>query len=229
MSVQRLFLGFIVLLMAMPILLYAAPAYAKKSFWDAMLGPWMREMERGPKPEQTLQAPFADDPYKINNRDQVGVHTLVPVTQPHMDPDNVGKWVMTAVAEALTFNLDDTEEMLAAKKEYFTDGAWRQAMSFKESLGFNKVMESGQYNVHSFTQRPPLLLNSLEHQGRFRWLFEVPVMMSAIGAGDFNYKENDATNQDVVVVVQVGRYPPEENKDGLLIESFKGRTGAQSE
>lgn len=207
---------------------YPGEAYAKKSFWEAMLGPWLRDIDNGPKPEETLQAPFADDPYKVNKRDLMKAHALVPVTQAHVDTDEVGKWLMTAAAEALTYKVNETEEELAIRKAFFTDKAWEQTLEFKEAMGFNKVMQTEKFNVHSFVQNPPLLLNAVEHNGRFRWLFEVPLMMSAIGSNDFNYHENDAANKEVVVIVQVGRYTVEEAPEGMLIETFRGRDQAMA-
>lgn len=201
-------------------------AHAKKSFWEAMLGPWLKDMDTGPKPEDTLQAPFSDNPFQVNEHGARKAHTLVPLSQPHMDHDTVGRWLMTAVAEAMTFRQNDTDEIIAARKAYFTDEAWNSAMMFSKRMGFDKVMDGNKYNVHSFVKTPPLLLNAMEHENRFRWLFEVPVMMSALDAEGFDYRELDAVNQEVMVVVQVGRYTVDESEDGILIETFQGRDDA---
>lgn len=198
-------------------------AHAKKSFLEAMLAPWLDDLDTGPKPEETLQAPFADNPHKVRTDREAKPHTLVPVTQPHMDNPEVGKWLMTAAAEALSYKLGEAPEKEEHRKSYFTDNAWVQLTRYRTDAGFQKIIDGQNHNISTFVQSTPVLLNALEHQGRFRWLFEVPMMISVTEGEGFDYREKDAVNDEARIVVQVGRYLHEDSADGMLIESWSLR------
>ncbi len=199
-------------------------AYAKKTFFEGMFG-WMSENRQAPDPADTLTAPFA---YQGSGQSQVESledkqQNIVPLKHAHTTSGEIGKWLMGAVSNAMSYSLGDNTDVSVTKQQLFSQGGIRQFKDFLSQNNIQKVMDSGQYSIRSFVSAQPLLLNSQSAANRYRWLFEVPVMMSYMKGADFNYKEAQPINQQLVLIIQVGRYDQiddPENIHGVLIETW---------
>ncbi len=172
-------------------------------------------------PAKTLQAPFADvedDAEKgaKNNND------AVPLNLPHRAMTDITKWVVTVTSEVMTFSGDYKTE-LEVGTAYFDEGGRQQYDAFIEEKKILNVMASGKYDVRSYVRDTPILLNEGAVQGRYRWLYEVPLMISYLQRGVKDYKEVEAVNQNMVLRVQIGRSETAENDLGLQIERWTGK------
>lgn len=205
--------------------LQAHPAMAAKSLWD-VFGTMFDEKPVGPDPSQTLQAPFAYDPNRKIDAGEALPENAVPLETSHRSPQEIGNWLMTAISDAMSFELPKDGSKPSIKREYFTPSGVVQFEEFLEKTGIKKVIDSQKYHLRSFVRQTPLLLNEGSAQGHYRWLFEVPLMVSYIETGDFKYKDKEAINQAITLTVQVSRVAKGGGKEGVLIEIWNGKIEA---
>lgn len=200
----------------------AGEAHAKKSFWDAMFG-WMeKKPDAGPDPAKTLQAPFAYDGAKAD--DEKKNSSIVPLKHAHTNHAVVGKWLIEAVSEAMSYKVEDKVNIYEKNKMFFNENGLGQFRRFMLDNNIEKVVDSKRFNIRSFVKEDPLLLNSQSVDNRYRWLFEVPLMVSYMDSKDFDYKSDDPVNQHLVLTVQVGRSDDADNELGVLIETWAGKS-----
>ncbi|MCD8562945.1 MAG: DotI/IcmL family type IV secretion protein [Alphaproteobacteria bacterium] len=210
--------------------LQVPPAFAAKTVWD-VFGTMFEEKQQEPDPSQTLQAPFAYDPARTVETDEALPENSIPLNLSHRSPKEIGDWLMTAVSDSLSFEIPADGSKPLLKTEYFTASGFHQFEEFLKQTGIQKVLDSRKYNLRSFVRNTPLLLNQGSVQGHYRWLFEVPVMVSYIETGDFKYGGVDKTrkdpiNQELTLTLQVSRVKEGGGKDGVLIEIWNGKIEA---
>lgn len=188
------------------------------------LFPSLKKQEEDPS--QTLQAPFAD---KKAQSDHVPLKSgtlpenAIALDQPHRNTSQIMEWVINATAGALTFNQTNTDE-LATKQASFATSGYTQYEQFLTTNNIKKVVESGQYTIRSYVNDSPLLLNEGAANGTYHWLYQVPVVISYMNRTNKDYKGGGtATNQKMMITVQVGRSATTEDKMGLVIETWAGK------
>lgn len=204
---------------------FASPAFAAKSIWD-VFGSMFREKPAEPDPAKTLQAPFAYDPDRKINPNEALPENAVPLDVSHRSPQEIGEWLMTAISDAMSFEITPDGTRPVFKREYFTPSGLAQFEEFLTKSGIQKVLDSRKYHLRSFVRNTPLVLNEGAVHGHYRWLYEVPVMVSYIDAAGFKYKDKDAINQAITLTVQVTRVKDGGGKEGVLIEIWNGKIEA---
>lgn len=181
---------------------------------------------------ETLQAPFADVPEgeeqkKYTTNEEVMAVRLpenaVPLEKPHRQNAKISEYVGKMVSEAMTYSSDDYKQDMSTILELFDTQGKTQYQTFLQEKNIQKVLDSGRYHIRGFMLDAPLLLNSGPVGGRYRWLYEVPVMVSYMDRSAKDYKEADVTNQKIVVTLQVGRRTDIENLTGIVIETWSGK------
>ena len=185
--------------------------------------------KKEPDPSQTLQAPFADN----GSAQQQGPsdaevkrdpNNYIPLNLPHMADGAVSDWVVNAVSDILTFPSDDYTVDLARLRGYFDDTGYNEYGAFLEEKSLKKVLESKQFYVRSFVQDVPLLLNEGPVSEQYRWLYEVPVMVTYMDRSMKDYKKSQPVSQRVIITVQVGRvHGDTQNDSGLMVERWSGK------
>lgn len=215
-------------LLAVTVLLsfsYVNDAHAKKGFWESMLG-WAMPKDNSPDPAKTLRAPFSYGEAETTGDGSVKINpsSNVPLQHAHTNHSVIAKWVITAVSDSLSYNVNDKKNVYEQSKGFFTEAGLGQFRSFMINNNIEKVVNSGRFNIRSVVKEEPLLLNSQSVDNRFRWLFEVPLMVSYMESENFDYKEHDPVNQHIVLTVQVGRSDDADNDLGILIETWSGKS-----
>lgn len=185
----------------------------------------------GPDPSQTLQAPFAtpkQGPVQQEQLQQAKVAPLpenyTPLDLPHRNSEQVGQWLVMTVSEALTFPAEGYQGVQDKISPYFTAAAKQQYVTFLEEAKIMPVLQAGQYQIRSFVPEAPLLLNEGAIDKRYRWLYEVPVMVTYLGKNVSKYqKDVKPVNQNLTLKIQVGRTVEhaEIGKD-IAIETWTG-------
>lgn len=171
-------------------------------------------------PYKTLKAPFAKDPETaepIENRDDT------PLNIQHRTDNEIGRWIMSSLPEIMTMDAATYRQDLRDAEMYFDDTGLAAYRDFLTQQKINAILESGQYNVHVVVSDVPVLLNEGNVGGRYRWLFEVPVMVSYLKKNMKGYKKSDAVNQFFSVQLQVGRTRDAKNEHHVLIETWAGK------
>ncbi|MCC6597222.1 MAG: DotI/IcmL family type IV secretion protein [Alphaproteobacteria bacterium] len=180
-----------------------------------------------PDPMQTLQAPFAADgqaPQLVGPRAVQSLpENAIPMQQPHRATRQITDWVVTVVSEAMTFDSKDMEAEKDGSLKYFNTGGRAQYEQFLKDSKLRNVIDSQKYSVRSYVRDAPLLLNEGEVKGYYRWLYEVPIMVSYMGRNEKDYRQATPVNQQMVITLQIGRSPMAEDSAGIVVESWSGK------
>ena len=97
-------------------------------------------------------------------------------------------------------------------------------MKFLEENKIIRILESDKFYVRSFVQDAPLLLNEGAVGDYYRWLYDVPVLVSYMDRNLKDYTKGDATTQAMDLRVQLMR-SPEAGKSGVVIDLWEGTAG----
>jgi len=186
----------------------------------------------GPDPSETLQAPFATTPEKdIEDGGEEAAQdppkNAVPLNMPHRAASDVSKWVMTSISEVLTLDGAQKIEDNEAVKLYLDNAGLGQFSAFLTEQKLSAVLADGQYDMRSYVRDTPLLLNTGVVAGRYRWLYEVPVMLSFLKKGTSSYKNVQTHNKNYILQIQIGRSVDAKNDMGLFIERWSGKLEKQ--
>ena len=184
--------------------------------------------DEGLGPAETLQAPFADAAQEGGEVDSKN-RSLVPLHLPHRTTEDVSSWIMTTISESMSFDESDYRADFEQIKPLFDQGGWAQYQAFLQDKKILNVLQSGQYNVRSYVKEVPALLNDGAVSQRYRWLYDVPIMVSYLKRGARDYKDVEPVNQDIVLRVQIGRSEQAGNDMGLLVERVDGRLKTDSQ
>jgi len=214
------------LIIAMALLLFAnfaliGTAHAKKSFLEGMM-PFL--YDRGSDEvlkDGVLTAPFADSDVVVDDTTKGLPQNAIPLDQPHRSDQDITSWVVTAVSQALTFNeLEFQKEIDQSASAMFSQAAAAQYKAFLADTKITEVLSGKRYRINSFTQGRPLLMNEGALKGRYRWLYEVSVMVSYMDRHDFDYSEKNAINQTYKLQIQVGHVKSDDQSEGVVIENW---------
>lgn len=208
-------------------LLFISPVRAGEFFF-----PWLADKE--PNPYETLRAPFAD----LLPESEASAHQLspeevlkqrlpennVPMDKAHRQAGQIADIVGEFVAKVMLYQGDDYEADLAESMKLFDAQGQAAYKAFLEEKKLMQVLQSLRYYVRSYVEDIPIVLNAGPIDGRYRWLLEVPVIVSYMDRNEQDYKQGgQVTNQKFVIRLQVGRSEAAQNQDQLLIETWSGR------
>ncbi len=222
---MRLFIVFFLVVLA-------AGAAAFASYEGSPVRQWLETRAAAKKsetPEVLYLAPFVEIPEnyvppqsseELENRLPIN---RIPLEDQHRSADEIGEWLMVVIAESFAFDSRDFGKNINEVSRYYIPAAYDQYTAFLEQAGFKDVIEKNDLRLHSFVQDAPFLLNKGSLEGRYRWLFEVPVMLSYLERRAKGYAGKEPSNRQIVITVQIGRYS-DAGKDGILVESFAART-----
>ncbi len=200
-----------------------APAYAKKGFLEALLPGIFGKKDDGPKPEETLVAPFAYEPPPVAEG-QKSEESILPLDVAHRGTREIGGWLMHTLSESMTFEGENYQEKMAKTELYFDDVGRREYLTFLQESGIGEVLQTQKYNVRSFVRQAPLLLNEGAVEGRYRWLYEATLMASYMDREMKNYgKKASPVNQMINITIQVGRSKDARGEQEVFIERWTGK------
>lgn len=209
----RFFLSFFVVVFS----LYALPVQA------GMLEFFFPSLKQDvPGPEDTLRAPFATAPAAEEGEEQLPVNAI-PLTKPHRVTAEITQWVMNAAAEVMNFDADDYRTGLKATEILFDAPGRGQYVRFLQDKNITKVLASKKFQVRSYVEDTPILLNEGSLNGRYRWLYQVPVVISYLDINVTGYEGTEPLNHRAMINVQVGRSVESRDPQGILIEQWSGK------
>ncbi|MGH1397595.1 MAG: DotI/IcmL/TraM family protein [Alphaproteobacteria bacterium] len=182
--------------------------------------------KKEPDPAQTLVAPFALDG-TIEPGKKIDLPTnAVPLNQPHRLSADMTDWIATQTIEALNFFNGNHTAQLEQNRAIFDAFGYGQYQAFLEKNQILKTLQSGQYKIRTYNENVPLLMNEGEVDGRYRWLYRVPVIISYLDAKANGYENAKATNHRATIDIQIGRSKDASNEEGVLMERWSGKIEA---
>lgn len=190
------------------------------------LFPSLKEEEYDPAKEMVAEFAVESGVGEKGKLEQLPVDA-VPLVNPHLLSQEVGQWIMTVAGEAMNFDAGTDITTLNDKMPLFDVTAKQQYLAFLSENKIQNVMADGRYNVRSYVNEPPLLLNEGVVAERYRWLFRVPVVVTYMDKNMATYKgKKAALIQQAILNIQVGRVVSPDKPDGLQIEQWSGRVEA---
>ncbi len=169
---------------------------------------WVKNLEQDSR--------IPEDPLYKKNSSGVNIDDL---GQQHRTPEEVASWVSEALSESLTFSASSYEEVVYDASEYFHSAAYQQYKDFLDQGRYAQTVASSNLRLVNFIEDTPYMLTKGEVENRYKWLFDVPMVLSYIREGARGYSDFEPVSQNVQVTVQIGRYRGA-GEEGLLIERF---------
>lgn len=222
------------------LLLSSAPAMAQESFLSKVNG-WFSNFfatilndHPDEDPTESGIAPFAhpDDVRKMSaiERQKGSLENPnQPLDQPHRSSRELEVWVQQALSEILSFNADT---YALYQEHVFPRGiapsgvteltGWIQSSELVETLRENGMQ------LNAFVMERPTLLNEGNVNGRYRWLFEAPMMISFVPRGTRVYDPAQAMDtRTMTVTLQIGRVQESLLEHNVMIETWSVRNSTR--
>ncbi len=197
-----------------------APVSAHAGFWEF----FFPKVDDGPKPSETLIAPFADEDAVIEDLDVNGrSEKQIPLHLRHRPNSAITKWVQNTVPELFTYKADNYEKEYAKKVVNFNKTGLNEYVSFLHKKGILKTLKTGRYNVTGIIQGYPQILNERAIDGRYRWVYKMNIMVTYFDSGLKKYKEEkegDTLTKEFTLTMQIGRHKGVNNEHSILIETW---------
>ncbi len=175
-------------------------------------------------PAVTLMAPFADEDAVIMELDPTGNTELaVPLEQRHRPNTEIARWVQMIVPTVLSYNSENYEQEYSEKIKSFSKVGAKEYVAFLQNKNIVKTLKTGRYKVSGIVQGYPIVINEGAVNGRYRWLFQVNILVTYLDNRMTKYsraKEGDAITQEFILTLQLGRVRGVDNDHGLLIETW---------
>ena len=207
-----------------------APAHAAlRDVWNRVFPP----PDAGPKPEDTLVAPFAD-PHEQEEKKVDDLYAdpgaeAMDLSQPNRGRADLAQWLTHTLADIFETDPVQFDKHVAQIATDMAPGAVAQYRTFMQSSNILRTLSDNHLALHGFVEEEPILLNAMALQGRYHWLYEVPMTLTFLpnGAKSYDQTGTSPVNQHVIVRLQLGRMPPGQGVDELEIESFDVRQNTQ--
>lgn len=180
-----------------------------------------------PNPAKTLRAPFADGDAVIEEMDASGNSAnITPLHLRHRTNIVMTRWVQQNIPNMLSYKSDVYKTQYEEKIINFSKIGSGEYLKFLQEKNFLKTLETGRYDVAGFIRDYPIILNEGAVDGRYRWLYQINVMVTYIqrGATDYtNIDDSDVISQEFIVTFQLGRSKDAGNEHAMLIETWHAK------
>lgn len=215
--------GLLALGLLLGLLFVSVPTAEARSMFDVLFGP--KEDPNAPKPEKTLQAPFAEQsgstaaanpatPAASKLMDLYGhdQNTLLAnsldINQPHMNAVQVAEWGGNVVSSALSLRADGWNETLKALRPNFSDYGWQEYTDYLNKIGILSTLQSSQTRMQTITDGVPQVTKEGVVEGKYSWLVQVPVTASFYDLKVQQYSDvapSSIHNQKLLIQAQITR------------------------
>lgn len=173
------------------------------------------------KPPADNLAPFSEIVAEENGQALLSETRSLPLEKPHLTDKELKVWASRAVSEALTMTKATYVITGRDVRPYFTAAGIKQYQNYLQSSGIAQSVQSNQFDVSVFVEQPPFLLNGSAIKGVYRWLYQVPITMSFLPAGQGGYNVGaQATNRKLDVTIQLRRIRLGDDPNAVQIESW---------
>lgn len=170
-----------------------------------------------PQPDK---APFIQDIREEANKED-SKHK-VTLEKPHLSDNEIKNWISKAVSEALFFNKKSYSKVAKNIKPYFTDAGFQKFQDYLIASGIAENIRVNEYDMSIYIEKPPLFLNSSVINGTFKWLYQMPVVISFFPTGKKNIAKESGKfiNRKLTLRLQITRAKVDGNPDIIQIEDW---------
>lgn len=173
-----------------------------------------------PDPSQTLIAPFADSSAPKVVPGELLMQRLptnsIPMDQPHRSAAEMSELLSQAFADAMSFSVSKYDAHLKLLSNGYSPAALSQFDAWMRGSGILDYLKKNNMQMNVSVEEPPFLLNEGAVEGRYRWLFETPVIISFVPEGTKSLKgQTGIDSRRLLITVQLGR-----SKNSMLIDQI---------
>lgn len=170
-------------------------------------------IEKESRQEIGDSAPFAEQTAVIE--EDVEEMENDAVTKAHRTRREMQTWIVRSVSELLNLDNANKNIVFTAARPYFTGAAFTQYEAYLKGGDTLPEIEAGRMRLGTIVDQTPQLLNEGVIGNSYRWLYDVPVMMTRTPA--------QGTPQTVraTLRLQLGRVAEDVNSDKMVIESWQ--------
>lgn len=154
-------------------------------------------------------APFAEQKAQIDDsieNDAIG--------KAHRTRREMQIWLVENVSELMNLDKGNVKSIFREKRIYFTDAGYKQYQDYLKTDNMLADIEAGHVKLGTIVDQTPQALNDGLIGGKYRWLYDVPVIASVKPA------QGPAVNKKITLRIQLGRTMDEKNDDKIVIESW---------
>lgn len=166
------------------------------------------------------KAPFVQEIREESSK--VDSKRRVTMEKPHLADNEIKNWISQVVSESLYFNKNNYGEVVKNIRPYFTDSGFQKFQDYLIASGIAENIRANEYDMSVYVEAPPLLLNSSVINDTFKWLYQMPVVISFFPTGGTkNAKEtNQFINRTLTLRLQITRANIEGDPDAIQIEDW---------
>ncbi len=136
------------------------------------------------------------------------------IEKAHRTRKEMQVWIVESVSELLNLNKQNKAEVFRAVRPYFTEAGFVQYEAYLKADNVLADIETGKYALGTIVDQTPQALNDGVIGGKYRWLYDVPVIMSLTPT------QGEAQNKKGTLRIQLGRTMDENNPAKIVIESW---------
>ncbi|HNS45372.1 MAG TPA: DotI/IcmL family type IV secretion protein [Alphaproteobacteria bacterium] len=209
---------------------FSAQPSEAKSFWEVLFGD--KQEDQGPRPEQTLQAPFIDPNAKPTSKmmdiyEQGGKHdgpNTLSLDQPHRSPEAIAQWASGIVDQAMSFSPDGLPTLQKTLAADFSSYGMQEYQAYLQKAGIVQTLTTNNLKILSISDGSAQVLREGVVSGSYHWLVQVPIMATfydqKLAKINDKYAKN-GQNQDIIIQVQIGRTTKKDaNTLGIEVERW---------
>lgn len=174
-----------------------------------------------PDAEKPLLGESSDSLLNLYWRNALKKKTIDALGEAHRTPSQMQEWVVISVSDLLSFSPKKTKEDIKNQRALFQGKAYGQ---YRETIEKNNLVAliSGKYvKINAVVEEDPFLLYEGVRGDKYRWHYEVPVMLTVFDRKTPSHKTREKETRKYVVRVQLTRVPESLRKDGIIIEHWK--------
>ncbi|MBI4030322.1 MAG: DotI/IcmL family type IV secretion protein [Proteobacteria bacterium] len=193
------------------------------------LGPLVKEFRPAPPGLSTgpdgkgLVAPFAEDAAPSAAQAGASAVPAKDLGDSHRPYLQVSGWLEEKISQLMNTDAPSFEQHKKETSVFLDQSAASEYTAFMANSKIIETLQANDLQVRAHVEERPLLLNKGSVDGRYRWLFEMPVMLTFLPRSTNTYKGSSPASQSVIISVQVGRVGTDVNDDELVIETFSVR------
>ncbi len=184
-------------------------------------------VDNGPRPEETLRAPFADTDAVVDNLDAEGeAQSDAPLDERHRPNSVIVMWVQQTIPGLLSYVPSTFEDDYRTKMVNLTKVAIDEYNDFLREANYLTTIKAGKYDISGFLMEHPVLLNEGAVDGRYRWVYQVKSQITFKEMGKDAYSKTNAADTfsvEYVLTFQIGRVPEADNEHSILIETWSAK------
>lgn len=142
------------------------------------------------------------------------------VNKAHRTRRELQVWVLHTVAETLNLGSGNFDAALNNIRPVFSASGYDQYLRYWQTGNMLADAKAGRVVVSAIVDQMPILLNEGLIGGTYRWLFDVPVIMTVKAAQSTAAPQNSSG----MLRIQLARTEDERNPDKIVIESWAMNT-----